>query len=145
MSDGDDSVAMSIEDAFAQTLSDMEDAREELASSPVESASPSLNSAFEVGVADVSEEAPEQIPLIAPASPTPVDVTPSPPLIEAPQGPPMGGSPAGPPMDSPPTPPSIEPISETEDHESTLQVADLSEITTNIQTQTFQVSNSFLS
>ena len=191
MSDGDDSVAMSIEDAFAQTLADMEDAREELASSPVESESPSLNSAFEVGVADVSEEAPEQIPLIAPPSPPPVDVTPSPSLVEAPQGPPMGGPPAGPPMmgppmggppagppmmgppmggppagppmmgppmggppagppmmappmsgpppgppmDSPPGPPSIETISEPEDHESTFQVADLSEITTNIQSE----------
>ena len=163
MSDGDDSVAMSIEDAFAQTLADMEDAREELASSPVESESPSLNSAFEVGVADVSEEAPEQIPLIAPPSPPPVDVTPSPSLVEAPQGPPMGGPPAGPPMmgppmggppagppmmappmsgpppgppmDSPPGPPSIETISEPEDHESTFQVADLSEITTDIQSE----------
>ena len=163
MSDGDDSVAMSIEDAFAQTLADMEDAREALASSPVESESPSLNSAFEVGVADVSEEAPEQIPLIAPPSPPPVDVTPSPSLVEAPQGPPMGGPPAGPPMmgppmggppagppmmappmsgpppgppmDSPPGPPSVETISEPEDHESTFQVADLSEITTNIQSE----------
>ena len=185
MSDGDDSVAMSIEDAFAQTLADMEDAREELASSPVESASPSLNSAFEAGVVDVSQEATEQIPLIAPASPPPVDVTPSPPPTESAQGPPMGGPPAGPPMmgppagppmmgspagppmmgppagppmmgppmggppagppmmapppgppmDSPPELPSIEPVSEPEDHESTFQVADLSEITTDIQSE----------
>ena len=158
MSDGDDTVAMSIEDAFAQTLADMEDAREELASSPVESASPSLNSAFEAGVVDVSQEATEQIPLIAPASPPPVDVTPSPPPIESAQGPPTGGPPAGPPMmgppmggppagppmvappagppmDSPPEIPSIEPISEPEDHESTFQVADLSEITTDTQSE----------
>ena len=181
MSDGDDSVAMSIEDAFAQTLSDMEDAREELASSPVQSESPSLNSAFEVSVADVTEEPIEHNPVITPPpSPPPVDVTPSPPLVESPQdplmggppagppmmgpppgppmggppaGPPMGGPPAGPPMmappsgppimvpppgppmDSPPELPSIEPVSEPEDHESTFQVADLSEITADIQSE----------
>ena len=92
MSDGDDSVAMSIEDAFAQTLSDMEDAREELASSPVQSESPSLNSAFEVGVAVVTEEPIEQNPVIAPPpSPPPVEVTPSLPPVDAPPGPPMMG------------------------------------------------------
>ncbi|MEC7142007.1 MAG: hypothetical protein VXW30_00320, partial [Candidatus Thermoplasmatota archaeon] len=94
MSDGDDSIAMSIEDAFAQTLADMEDAREELASSPVESESSPLNSAFEVGVADVTEEVPEHNPVIAP----PPSLTP----VEAPQAPPMGGPPAGPPMMGPP-------------------------------------------
>ncbi|MEC7390652.1 MAG: hypothetical protein VX655_01035, partial [Candidatus Thermoplasmatota archaeon] len=94
MSDGDDSIAMSIEDAFAQTLADMEDAREELASSPVESKSSPLNSAFEVGVADVTEEVPEHNLAIAP----PPSLTP----VEAPQDPPMGGPPAGPPMTGPP-------------------------------------------
>ena len=98
MSDGDDSVAMSIEDAFAQTLSDMEDAREELASSPVLSESSSLNSAFEVGVPDVTEEPIEHNPVIAPTpSPPPVEVTPSLPPVDAPPGPPMMGPPAGPP------------------------------------------------
>ena len=43
------------------------------------------------------------------------------------------GPPPGPPMDPSPAPPSIEPNSEQEDHESTFQVADLSEITTDIQ------------
>ena len=194
MSDGDDSVAMSIEDAFAQTLSDMEDAREELESSPVLSESSSLNSAFEVGVADVTEEPIEHSPVIAPTPiPPPVEVTPSLPPLDAPQGPPIGGPPAGPPMmgppmggppagppmmgppsgppmggppagppmmglpsgppmggppagppmmgppsgppmDSPLEPPSIEPV----DIESTFQVADLSEITTDIQSEVVQ-------
>ena len=108
MSDGDDSVAMSIEDAFAQTLSDMEDAREELASSPVLSESSSLNSAFEVGVADVTEAPIEHNPVIAPTpSPPPVEVTPSLPPVDAPQGPPMGGPPAGPPMMGPPAGPPM--------------------------------------
>ena len=157
MSDGDDSIAMSIEDAFAQTLADMEDAREELASSPVESESSPLNSAFEVGVADVTEEVPEHNPAIAPPpSLTPVEAPQDPPMGGPPAGPPMGGPPAGPPMmgppmggpppgppmggpppgpptDSPPAPPLDDMISEQEDHESTFQVADLSEITNDIQ------------
>ena len=167
MSDGDDSIAMSIEDAFAQTLADMEDAREELASSPVESESSPLNSAFEVGVADVTEEVPEHNPAIAPPpSLTPVEAPQAPPMGGPPagppmmgppmggppagppmMGPPMGGPPAGPPMmgppmggpppgpptDSPPAPPLDDMISEQEDHESTFQVADLSEITNDIQ------------
>ena len=95
MSDGDDSVAMSIEDAFAQTLSDMEDAREELASSPVQSESSSLNSAFELGDYDITVETIKHNPVIAPTpSPPPVEVTPSLPPVDAPQGPPMGGPPA---------------------------------------------------
>ena len=139
MSDGDDSIAMSIEDAFAQTLADMEDAREELASSPVESESSPLNSAFEVGVADVTEEVPEHNPAIAPPpSLTPVEAPQAPPMGGPPAGPPMmdppmGGPPAGPPTDSPPAPPLDDMISEQEDHESTFQVADLSEITNDIQ------------
>ena len=143
MSDGDDSIAMSIEDAFAQTLADMEDAREELASSPVESESSPLNSAFEVGVADVTEEVPEHNPAIAPPpSLTPVEAPQAPPMGGPPagppagppmMGPPMGGPPPGPPTDSPPAPPLDDMISEQEDHESTFQVADLSEITNDIQ------------
>ena len=45
----------------------------------------------------------------------------------------MGGPPPGPPTDSPPAPPLDDMISEQEDHESTFQVADLSEITNDIQ------------
>ena len=52
-----------------------------------------------------------------------------------PAGPPIMAPPPGPPMDSPPELPSIEPVSEPEDHESTFQVADLSEITTDIQSE----------
>ena len=66
MSEGDDTIAMSIEDAFAQTLADMEDAREELASSPSRSESPSINSAFEIGVTDVTEESSEHNSVTAP-------------------------------------------------------------------------------
>ena len=251
MSDGDDTIAMSIEDAFAQTLADMEDAREELASSPSGSESPSINSAFEIGVTDVTEESSEHNPVIAPPlNSPPVDQTSNltsvkapegPPVVGPPAGPPMGGPPAGPPMSGPPAgppmsgppagppmvgppagppmmgppagppmvgppagppmmgppagppmsgppagppmsgppagppmvgppagppmmgppagppmsgppagppimapppdlsmgslPPSIEPISESEDHESTFQVADLSEITTEVQSE----------
>ena len=179
MSDGDDTIAMSIEDAFAQTLADMEDAREELASSPSGSESPSINSAFEIGVTDVTEESSEHNSVTAPPlNSPPVDQTPNltsvkapegppmvgppagppmmgppagPPMMGPPAGPPMGGPPAGPPMSGPPAgppitapspdlsmgslPPSIEPISESEDHESTFQVADLSEITTDVQSE----------
>ncbi|MBA45847.1 MAG: hypothetical protein CMB31_04600 [Euryarchaeota archaeon] len=64
-----------------------------------------------------------------------------PPMGGPPAGPPMGGPPAGPPMgappsppvSAPPSPPSVEPPSIVEDHESTLQVADLSAITTDFQ------------
>ena len=146
MSDGDDSIAMSIEDAFAQTLADMEEAREELASIPVEPEPPSLDSAFEVAVSEVSEEVPVPNPPMDP-SPilSPMEETPTP-SMEVPAtspigGPPMGGPPAGPPMGGPPSPPMSPPPSPptvetspmTEDHESTLQVADLSAITTDFQ------------
>ena len=157
MSDGDDSIAMSIEDAFAQTLADMEDAREELASTPIESESPSLDSAFEVGVSEVSEEVPElSSPMAPPPSPPSIVETPAPQvdvlLSPSPSSPPMGGPPAGPPMHSPPvsspkmrpgppmeSPPSPPPMAPSpilpEDDGSTFQVADLSEITNDIQTE----------
>jgi len=194
MSDGDDSIAMSIEDAFAQTLADMEEAREELASAPIESESPSLDSAFEVGVSEVSEEVPElSSPMAPPPSPPSIVETPAPqmdvllspssagppagpPMMGPPMGgppagppmmgPPMGGPPAGPPMMGPPmggppasppmnaspvsspkmrpappmeVPPSSPPMAPSpilaEDEGSTFQVADLSEITNDIQTE----------
>ena len=58
-----------------------------------------------------------------------------PPMGGPPAGPPIMAPPPGPPIDSPPELPSIEPVSEPEDHESTFQVADLSEITTDIQSE----------
>ena len=173
MSDGDDSIAMSIEDAFAQTLADMEEARDELASSPVESESPSIDSAFQDAVpADISSPSPPDVvePIMSPIAPQstsppvaenshkpptaqtsvdpPMGSPPAgPPMMGPPMsgppagppagppmmGPPMSGPPAGPPMDSPPKPPSIEPVSEPDDHGFTFQVADLSEITDDIQ------------
>ena len=144
MTGGDDSNVMTIEDAFAQTLADMEEARDELASAPViESESPSLDSAFEEGTSEVTEE--ESVPsspLDTPPSP-PLDTPPGPPMGAPPagppmMGPPMGAPPAGPPMMSPPmgAPPAAPPMIPAQDFqsdESTFQVADLSEITSDME------------
>ena len=136
MTGGDDSNVMTIEDAFAQTLADMEEAREELASAPViESESPSLDSAFEQGTTEVIEE--QSVPN------PPMDTPPGPPMDTPPagppmMGPPMGAPPAGPPMMGPPmgappaTPPMI-PAPDIQSDESTFQVADLSEITSDME------------
>ena len=136
MTGGDDSNVMTIEDAFAQTLADMEEAREELASAPViESESPSLDSAFEQGTTEVIEE--QSVPN------PPIDTPPGPPMDAPPagppmMGPPMGAPPAGPPMMGPPmgvspaAPPMI-PAPDIQSDESTFQVADLSEITSDME------------
>ena len=122
MTGGDDSNVMTIEDAFAQTLADMEEAREELASAPViESESPSLDSAFEQGTTEVTEE--EFVP-----SP-PVDTPPGPSMDAPAAGPPM----MGPPMGAPPAAPPMIPAPDIQSDESTFQVADLSEITSDME------------
>ncbi len=150
MTGGDDSNVMTIEDAFAQTLADMEEAREELASAPViESESPSLDSAFEQGTTEVIEEqSVPNPPMDTPPGP-PMDAPPAgPPMMGPPMGappagppmmgPPMGAPPAGPPMMEPPmgaspaAPPMI-PAPDIQSDESTFQVADLSEITSEME------------
>ena len=138
MTGGDDSNVMTIEDAFAQTLADMEEAREELASAPaIETESPSLDSAFEQGTTEVTEEEIVPSPL--------VDTPPGPPM-DAPvagppmMGPPMGAPPAGPPMmgppmGAPPAAPPVTPAPDIQSDESTFQVADLSEITSDMESE----------
>ena len=136
MTGGDDSNVMTIEDAFAQTLADMEEAREELASAPViESESPSLDSAFEQGTTEVIEE--QSVPN------PPMDTPPGPPMDTPPAGPPMMGPPMGappagppmmgPPMGAPPAAPPMIPAPDIQSDESTFQVADLSEITSDME------------
>ena len=124
MTGGDDSNVMTIEDAFAQTLADMEEAREELASAPaIETESPSLDSAFEQGTTEVTEE----------------EIVPSP-LVDTPPGPPMDAPVAGPPMmgppiGAPPAAPPVTPAPDIQSDESTFQVADLSEITSDMESE----------
>ena len=126
MSGGDGSNVMTIEDAFAKTLADMEDAREELDSlpepEPVDDNSPSLDSAFEAGISEVEQEEPTPL--------APLD----PPISDSPPGPPMDAPPAGPPMMGPPPGPPSPPPSEDSD-ESSFQVADLSEITSDLESE----------
>ena len=126
MSGGDGSNVMTIEDAFAKTLADMEDAREELDSlpepEPVDDNSPSLDSAFEAGISEVEQEEPTPL--------APLD----PPISDSPPGPPMVAPPAGPPMMGPPPGPPSPPPSEDSD-ESSFQVADLSEITSDLESE----------
>ena len=164
MTGGDDSNVMTIEDAFAQTLADMEEAREELASAPViESESPSLDSAFEQGTTEVIEEqsvpnppmdTPPGPPMDAPPAGPPMMGPPmgappaGPPMMGPPMGappagppmmgPPMGAPPAGPPMmgppmGAPPAAPPMIPAPDIQSDESTFQVADLSEITSDME------------
>ena len=154
MSGGDGSNVMTIEDAFAKTLADMEDAREELDSlpepEPVDDNSPSLDSAFEAGISEVEQEEPTPLaPLDPPISDSPpgppMDAPPAgPPMMGPPMdappagppmmGPPMGAPPAGPPMMGPPPGPPSPPPSEDSD-ESSFQVADLSEITSDLESE----------
>ncbi|MDP6856559.1 MAG: hypothetical protein QGH13_03395 [Candidatus Thalassarchaeaceae archaeon] len=126
MSGGDGSNVMTIEDAFAKTLADMEDAREELDSlpepEPVDDNSPSLDSAFEAGISEVEQEEPTPL--------APLD----PPISDSHTGPPMDAPPAGPPMMGPPPGPPSPPPSEDSD-ESSFQVADLSEITSDLESE----------
>ena len=140
MSGGDGSNVMTIEDAFAKTLADMEDAREELDSlpepEPVDDNSPSLDSAFEAGISEVEQEEPTPL---APLDPPISDSPPGPPMDAPPagppmMGPPMGAPPAGPPMMGPPPGPPSPPPSEDSD-ESSFQVADLSEITSDLESE----------
>ena len=140
MSGGDDSNVMTIEDAFAKTLADMEEAREELDSvpvpEPIDTNPPSLVSAFEAGITEVEEEA--SIPPVS--LDAPISVSPPGPSMDAPpagppmMGPPMGAPPAGPPMMEPPPGPPSPPPSEDSD-ESSFQVADLSEITSDLESE----------
>ena len=152
MTGGDDSNVMTIEDAFAQTLADMEEAREELASAPaIETESPSLDSAFEQGTTEVTEEeivpsplvdTPPGPPMDAPVAGPPMKGPPmgAPPLGPPMMGPPMGAPPAGPPMmgppmGAPPAAPPVTPAPDIQSDESTFQVADLSEITSDMESE----------
>ena len=135
MSGGDDSNVMTIEDAFAKTLADMEEAREQLDSvpvpEPIDTNPPSLVSAFEAGIPEVDAENPTPtVPLDTPISDSPPS---EPPMGAPPAGPPMMDPPPGPPIDSPPGPPSP-PLSDDSD-ESSFQVADLSEITSDLESE----------
>ena len=166
MTGGDDSNVMTIEDAFAQTLADMEEAREELASAPaIETESPSLDSAFEQGTTEVTEEeivpsplvdTPPGPPMDAPVAGPPMMGPPmgappsgppimGPPMGAPPAGPPMMGPPMeappagppmmGPPMGAPPAAPPVTPAPDIQSDESTFQVADLSEITSDMESE----------